>query len=355
MKVLLATTLVAVLFPRAAVAQLSEQSRVAVDTVAAIDQSVSNSGDGFTGLVFDAVVSTYLGGGFEAIVRPFAQRLTTGEWNRQVWVATVRFEHRGDVGLRVDAGLIPSPVGLANLLLRPHNNPTISLPASLFTALPPIEPDNPRTTLLGVLYPYGVNTTVSGAKWDARVAVIDTSPLRSRRVFARANPPRFTNVVVGGGVTPVVGVRVGGSVTRGGWLRAGENPAVTTDRDATIVTIESDVSVRYTRFMGEWVRNVLETDAEDSVATGWFAQVHQTITPRWFAAARVERMSSLAATLPPLAGPVDQRFDGTEEVVGYRLTPELTVRAGHRARRAFGRSAFDHLGEISVVWWKRWM
>ena len=133
-------------------------------------------------------MSVGFGAGFEGIVRPFAQRQASGDWNKQIWVAAVRYQRPGPIGLRVDAGLIPSPVGLANLMLRPQLNPTVSLPASLFTALPPVEPGAPRTTLLGAVYPYGASATVSGARWDARAAVIDTSPLRTRRVFAEHQP-----------------------------------------------------------------------------------------------------------------------------------------------------------------------
>jgi hypothetical protein len=335
-----------------AFAQQAEPSRFAIETAASIDESVDGGGNVATGVMLDAVVSADLGAGFEAIVRPFVQRLGSGEWNRQVWVAALRYQRYGEIGIRIDAGLIPSPVGLANLMLRPHNNPTIALPSSLFTPLPPLEPPSTRATLLGVLYPYGVNATVSGAHWDARVAVIDTSPLRSRRVFARTNPPQFTTVVIGAGVTPFVGLRVGASVSRGGWQQAGESPTVTASRDATVVTIESDFSVRYTRIMAEWVRDTLETDAGDVRASGWFAQAQQTLTPRWFLAARLERMSSPAVT--PLTF-VDQHFTGTEEIVGYRVTPAITIRSGHRARRGFGRPGFDHQAEVSIVWWQRWM
>jgi hypothetical protein len=148
-------------------------------------------------------------------------------------------------------------------MLRPQLNPTVSLPASLFQSLPVVEIGQPRTTLLGAVYAYGANASVSGRQWDARAAFIDTSPLRTRRIFAQTNPPRFNNVVVGAGVTPVVGVRVGGSVTHGGWERAGESPAITQNRDATIVTIESEVSYRYSRLLGEWVRDTIETGAGD--------------------------------------------------------------------------------------------
>ena len=261
-------------------------------------------------------MSVGFGAGFEGIVRPFAQRQASGDWNTQIWVAAVRYQRPGPIGLRVDAGLIPSPVGLANLMLRPQLNPTVSLPASLFTALPPVEFGAPRTTLLGAVYPYGASATVSGARWDARAAVIDTSPLRTRRVFSSTNPPRFDNVVVGGGVTPFVGLRVGGSVTHGGWLKAGESPTITEDRDATIVTVESEFSYRYTKLLGEWARDTLETSSGERVASGWFVQGQQTLTPRWFVAGRVERMSALALT--PLATVEQQHLDGVEETIGFK-------------------------------------
>lgn len=334
-------------------AQQARPSPVAIETVAAADETVDESGNDTTGVLFDAVVSVDVGYGFEAIVRPFVQRLASGEWNRQIWIAALRYQREGDVGLRIDAGLIPSPVGLANLMLRPHLNPTIAQPASLFQALPLVDLRGLRTNLLGAVYAYGAHVTVSGERWDARAAVIDASPLRPRRVFSETPQTRLANVVVGGGLTPMVGVRVGASLTHGGWQRAGESPAVTEDRDATIVTVESEVAYRYTRLMGEWVRDVIETDGGDSIASGWFVQGQQTLTPRWFAAGRVERISAPALT--PLATLEREHFTGVEETLGYRLTPEITIRAGHRARRPFGRTGVDHQAAVSVVWWKRWI
>jgi hypothetical protein len=337
----------------ASAGQLARPATIALDTSAAVDQTQGLNGDPSTGVLLDAVLSVGFGGSFEGIIRPFVQRLPSGEWNKQIWVAAVRYQRPGPVGLRVDAGLIPSPVGLANMMLRPQLNPTVSLPASLFQALPPPEAGSPRLTLLGAVYAYGANATVSGTYWDARAAVIDTSPLRTRRIFAQANPPRFDNLVIGGGVTPRPGFRLGASVTHGGWQRAAESPTVTQDRNATIVTIESEWSFGYTKLLGEWVRDTLETASGDTVASGWFVQGQQTITPRWFAAARIERIAAPALT--PLSTIENQHLDGVEETIGFRLTPELTLRADHRARRGFGRPGFDHQIAVSAVWWKRWL
>lgn len=328
---------------------------VAVDTVVAVDHTADADLPDTTGVLFDAVATVSLGRGFEAFLRPIAQRLdrgTTAEWNRQVWIAALRYQRPGDIGLRVDAGLIPSPVGLANLMLRPHLNPTIALPSALSAALPLA--GAPRTTLLGFVYGYGASATVSGTHWDARAAVIDVSPVRSRRIFAQPgqNPPRFATVVVGGGVTPFVGVRVGASVTSSGWQRAGESPGMTADRDVTVVTLESQVEFRFTKLQGEWVRDSFETATARQTASGGWVQVQQTLTPRWFAAARLEQIA--APQVSPLGATVNLRLTSVEETVGFRLTPELTFRVGHRARRTFNAPAYDNQLLMSAVWWRRW-
>jgi hypothetical protein len=339
-----------------ATAQVAEPARVALDAVVAVDETVT-SGSGATGFLADVLASIDLGGNVQFIGRPFLQRVaSTGEWNAQAWIAAVRYERAGPVGVRVDAGFIPSPMGMANLLLRPHTNPTIAQPSSLFTTLPSPVFRGPRPSLLGALYPLGVAVTASALRWDARVAVIDSSPLRTRRVFADdapPNPPRFPQVVIGGGVTPFVGFRVGASVARGGWLKGGESVSVPLDRDATVITIESELSFRYTKLLGEWTRDRFDTDIGGRTATGFFVQGQQTLAPRWFAAARVERISTEAAGVG--AATVDQKLAGVEETLGYRVTTDLTLRLSHRARRNFGAAAYAQSVAVSVVWWKRLM
>lgn len=341
-------------WPALVAAQQARPSPFAIDTAVSIDETVDANGNDATGVFLDAVVTAGLGRGFEVVTWPIAQRLaSSGDWTSDLWIAAVRYERAGRVGVRIDGGLIPSPIGLANLTVRrPHLNPTISQPASLFTPLPALEFRGPRANLLGAVYPFGGQVTVSGLHWDTRAAVIDTSPLRRRRIISSVNPPRFGNIVAGGGVTPFVGFRVGASVARGGWARAGESPTVTEDLEATVFTVESEFSYAFTKLAGEWVRDAVDTSSGTQEASGWFVQGHQTLAPRWFAAVRVEHMDS------PLVSPLvvtRQRMTNSEEVVGFRLTPELTVRGGHRARRGFGRPGYDHQVEVSLVWWKRWI
>ena len=335
-----------------AVAQQAQPSFLAVDSSAAVDITVDANGNQVRGASVDSLVTAYFGRGFQGLFRPLAQRIAaTGEWNRQIWIAEVRYERAGAVGLRIEGGYIPSPVGLANLTLRPHLNPTIAQPASLFTSIPSLEFRGPRINLLSGLYPLGAQATVSALHWDGRVAVMDNSPLRLRRVFSPVNPPRFTNVVVGGGVTPFVGFRVGASLTQGGWLRAGESPTITADRSARVVTMESELAFRHTSLAGEWTHDTVETSFGDRTARGWYVQGVQTLAPRWFAAGRVEQIR----TTLPVVLLQKQTLKSTEQTLGFRITSEITLRVSHRMREPFGRTTFDHFGAVSVVWFRRWM
>ncbi|HEY6509227.1 MAG TPA: hypothetical protein VIY56_14500, partial [Vicinamibacterales bacterium] len=194
-------------------------------------------------------------------------------------------------------------------------------------------------------------------KWDARAAILDTSPLRARRVFGSVNPPRFANVVVGGGVSPVIGLRVGASVTHGGWKRAEERPASAETLEATVVSVEAEFAFRFTKLAGEWTRDSLETTTGRSVTNGWYVQGLQTLAPRWFAAGRLEYIGGPVSD-PLVTAPLDS-FVGVEETLGYRLTSDLTFRVSHRARRVFPTltapaPVFVNQALVSVVWARRW-
>ena len=348
----LAPWIVVLLTAAPAAAQQAKPSVLSIDTDTSVDFTSDGDGNDVKGVFLDTLVVGDFGRNIQAIVRPQIQRLAnTGEWNRQIWVAEMRYERPGPVAFRVEGGYIPSPVGLANLTLRPHMNPTIAQPAELFTSIPSLEARGPRVNLLSGIYPLGAQATVSSQHWDTRVAVIDTSPLRLRRVFATTNPPRFANVVFGGGVTPFVGFRVGASITHGGWLRDGEAPASTTDRSANLYTFESELSFRHTSLAGEFVYDALDTTLGTRSTSGWYVQGAQALTPRWFVAGRVDRIQT---TLPTVAG-LEQNFNSAEQTLGFRLTPEITLRASHRMRQQFGRDPWEHFGAVSIVWYRRWM
>src|ERR1043165_3224 len=133
-----------VLLAAPAAAQQAKPSVLSIDSSASVDVTADGAGNQVTGVFFDSLVGGDLGRNVQAVVRPQVQRLgATGEWNRQIWVAEMRYERPGRVGLRVEGGYIPSPVGLANLTLRPQANPTIAQPAELFTSIPSPEVRGP--------------------------------------------------------------------------------------------------------------------------------------------------------------------------------------------------------------------
>src|SRR5262245_5910279 len=103
-------------FPASITAQTQLPSWFSIDTTAAVDRQLDSS-NATTGVMLDTFMSAKIGPGLEIYTRPFVQRLGTGEWNRQVWLAAARYERSGVVNLRVEGGLIPAPIGLANLTL----------------------------------------------------------------------------------------------------------------------------------------------------------------------------------------------------------------------------------------------
>src|SRR5260370_41322134 len=89
-------TLVSVLIAAPALAQQARPSILSVDSIAESDVTATRGGgsvaDGnhLTGVFFDSLVTADFGRGFQAMVRPQIQRLTSGEWNKQLWIAEAR-------------------------------------------------------------------------------------------------------------------------------------------------------------------------------------------------------------------------------------------------------------------------
>src|SRR4029079_11185199 len=99
----------------------------------------------------------------------------------------------------------PSPIGFAMLENRQDLNPLISQHSACYLPLPRnMDPEIPRTFLIAGTYPLGAQLTVAAHAWDARVALIDSSPVRGRGLLGSGQPPRMATWVGGLGVTPRV-------------------------------------------------------------------------------------------------------------------------------------------------------
>ena len=340
----------------------------AIEAVASVASSSSAPADPF---VFLDLAATFpLGRGFGAIVRPYAHRLAGGDWEAEMYQLQLRFQSRTRVPVRLDAGIITSPLGLGTLELRPDLSPSIKAPFYYHSPLPAFDTDAPRVGLMSGGYPLGALVSLSGARWDARGGVTDSSPARPRNPLARDAPPALRQVIAGGGVTPLPGLRAGVGLAYGaygaarGSTAAGSSYGETfADAAATgpvapgpplqamVFTLEGEYAFGYTRLSGEWVRNRFEAASGNAVARGYFVQAVQTLTPRLFAAVRT--VGASAPVLPRTAG-VRQTMRTTEVTAGYRLARTVAVRAGYFTSRRFGSERRTHSAVASVVWARRW-
>ena len=352
-----AVTCVLLLTPAARVsAQTFSLGRPAIEAVAAVATSSDGADDPFVFL--DLATTLPLNSRLDVVVRPYARRLPGGDWDALLYQAQIRYQPRD--GMRIDAGIITSPLGLATLELRPDLNPTVGYPFYYFARLPLFDQYSNRVQVLSGGYPLGAMLSLSGAHWDARGGVTDSTPARYRKIFAGNAPEPAPQFILGGGVTPWVGFRVGAAVARGKYRSAsdteyygGGSPyqPTLTNADALVMNVEAEWSYRYTKLSGEWVRDSFETDRSPAISRGFYAQAVQTLSARTFAAARFTRASSPVQTA---AGLARWTRSSAEISGGYRLTPELTLRAGYEASRGFGVNDWQHAAVGSVVWARRW-
>jgi hypothetical protein len=310
-------------------------------------------------IVVDIGAVVRLGAGWTAFVRPWFRQARTPSWDKQIYQASLQYEHAGPVSTRVDLGYIASPIGLGMMDSRPGIDPTILPHLSYFTPMPAFDTSVPRVVPIASTYPLGGEITVSTTKWDARAAFVDTAPTRVFVIKGATNPPSTPALEAGVGVTPKIGLRIGASLAHGEYAAASEIapevpflPGPVSGRGITLVALEGEYTFGYTKLSGELVRDAFETSGSTAIAYEWFVQGAETLSPRWFVAARQEGTSA-----PPsinIVGDTRKTFQTTEATVGYRLSPELTFRASFYARKAFTTPDWDQQGGIAVVWAHRW-
>ena len=346
--------------------------RVAMEAVASASITSDTKDDPF--LIFDAVSTIRVGRGWDAVIRPWAKRMPGGEWGAEMYQLQLRYSSSTRIPYRIDAGIISSPMGLATLELRADRNPTIGAPFYYFAPLPAFDGHFDRVRLMSGGYPLGAVVSASGPRWDARGGVTDDTPARGRSIFSGSKAAPRPQLVAGGGVTPLPGLRFGAGIARGRYRSnavtqetapvpdesyGGEyaSTAVTyegtpiPDQTATVFNIEAEYAIGYTRISGEWIVDRFETAMSPAVARGFNLLAVRTLTPRWFAAGRAVRASS-----PVLTGPTPGRrtATNTEATLGYRWTPDFTLRGGYQGSTSFNRARWEHALAVSIVWSQRW-
>ncbi len=330
-----------------------QTSRVALDTVVAIDGNVGSQVSRKPTAWFDLFGALRLVGGLDLRVRPVVfRRAFDGTWQPQMYELALRYERPGAVGYRVDVGQFASPIGLSILENRPDLNPVISPHSTLYLRVPSFEPGTPTTFLLAASYPLGAQVTVSGKHWDARAAVTDSSPVRGRPFFGDTKPPRMANAVVGAGVTPYVGLRLGAAFARGPYAAGREvRDQSRGDRQASLAQVESEWSFGHTRLAGEYLWTRREMAVDDARAHGGWVEITQTLRPRWFVVGRYDDQRILWTRATDAASRLEL-YRRLETTVGFRLTPDLTLRGSYLTRKGYVVAFWDDQVLGSVVFAK---
>jgi hypothetical protein len=342
-----------IVLPVAASAQ--SLARFSLDSVVAIDVFQGENTVDRPNIIVDVTGVVRLAEGWMIYVRPWFRQPRSPEWDKEIYQAALQYQRAGSVSTRVDLGYISSPIGLGMLDTRPGINPTIAPHLSYLTTMPVFDPTAPRVRPMAASYPLGGQVTLSTTAWDARGALVSSSPARAYVINGGRNPRATPVLVAGGGLTPRTGLRLGVSFAHGAYATREEltTTALGDGRGSTIVSFEGEYAFGYTKLAGELTRNRLESHVGAESAYSWFVQGMQTLTPRWFVAGRQEGTSA-----PPLRTGIvpgrRTRFHTSEATVGFHIGRELTTRVSYMARKPFTRSARDHQAGVSLVWTHRW-
>jgi hypothetical protein len=349
-------------------------AKVGADTVVSADGLVQH-GEASGGVTFDMLGGWRVAPRLEVLARPVVSRRSDDTWDANLYQLAMRYTRPGNVRLRVEGGFLPSPIGILPLEARADQNPVIMSATSYQAALPTFEAGTPTVQLTSANYPLALQVTTSATHWDLRTAVLGSSPARVRPLTGDDRPPSAPQLAFGGGVTPHIGLRVGASFAHGRYAKAAEVDDWLRDRMATLVGLDADYSVGFTRVYADFVHARYDR-ANDSVnATSLTLTAVRTLSPRWYLAARGSRQTTSDMLRQKEYGHHYYSYGGwyggggggeewedvgaanaltVQAVAGYRLSPDITFRAGYAGYRAFGSDQLDHGVACSVVWAHRW-
>ena len=187
-------------------------------------------------------------------------------------------------------------------------------------------------------YPHGVMVSGEAKHFDYRAAMVT---LPASHAGYTPNPTPRMRPVVGGGFTPVVGVRIGASYTAGPYLNNSYTP--TQLRDAAwhsfnqrVLAWDASFARGYleTRFEGGWGSYDAPGRADAISGSTYYGEAKYTFTPRFFVAGRAERnrYPFIRAFGNNWTARVTDFVNG-ELGVGYRVTASTLVKTTVRGDR----------------------
>ena len=349
----LALTLLTVIGP-AAPANAQSEAQWGFDSAVSVNRFVGTGTGDRPDVIVDFTATTRLGQGWTAYVRPWFRSASTKPYPvaREIYQAVLQHEGSGRIATRTELGYILSPIGIGMMDMRPDTNPTISSHMAYLIPMPGFDPGAPPSLPIASSYPLGGQFTASTTAWDARAAVVTSPPNRRYSLgLATPNPTSRPVLIVGGGVTPRTGFRLGAGYAEGVYAEKEEIASASAeDRSSQLMTVEGELAFGYTKITGEVARNWLESAAGQRTATSWFIQGQHTLSPRWFAAARLEGANGIARA-PGTKAPTLRM---SEYTAGFRLSPEFTLRSSYARRKTYFNPAPSNQAGVSLVWARRW-
>ncbi|HEX8945101.1 MAG TPA: hypothetical protein VF785_18335 [Gemmatimonadaceae bacterium] len=210
-----------------------------------------------------------------------------------------------------------------------------------------------RNPLIGVPdgysleYPYGVEVFGEAYKFDYRVAAVSRP---TSHVGYEPDPTPRLRPAIGGGFTPMIGLRLGASFTVGPYLN--DNVAATalkgerwTDFHQRVMAFDASFSHGYLETHAEAARGSYDIPSGKITGFTYYGEAKYTLTPRFFVAARAERnkypfIRPTSATAPATATWSARLTDFVDGEIGggYRLSPSTLLKASVRGDRWWVRA-----------------
>jgi hypothetical protein len=274
---------------------------------------------GFHGVAYPTIKFDdhwFITGAVQLVTRPYYYSdLSTSGFGAKgsVLQATLNYSRVGQKGsLLVRAGELPTAFGSFLLRYDEAENPLVDLPIEYGYYYAPV-------SILGLA---GAQVDATRGKWDGRIQFANSSPANPRSIFAS---DQYGNWAGGGGYTIRQGLRVGVSGYRGPYLdrhyayyfpgeaNPSKLPAHAIGVDGNWVHGHTSAYVEFQRFVMPYT--VIPSFRE----TAGYAEVKQTLSPRWFVAGRYGLESDSATG----------RANSVETSAGFRMGRFQLLKVGY--------------------------
>ena len=221
-------------------------------------------------------------------------------------------------------------------------------------------------------YPVGVKVSGEGHGFDYRAGLV-TRP--TTHVNYEPEPSSRLRPGIGGGYTPIVGLRFGGSFTMGSYLSSGTPAGALAGRSwadyqQSLIALDASYSRGYLETHAEAARGTYDLPGQRSIlGFTYYGEARYTLTPRLFIAGRIER-NKYPFIRPGTTSSWTARqtdFVDGEAGAGFRLTTSTIVKAsvrgdqwwlGYRAAGFRGRGGHAFAMQLSqsfdVMNWVDW-